>query len=42
MALASILSMVTGDSIIRSGVLDAETTISSKEVSFSDKLTSTF
>ena len=41
-ALESILSIVTGDSIIRSGVLDAETTISSKNVSFSVKITATF
>ena len=42
MALESILSMETGDSIIRSGVLDAESTISSKEVSFSTRPTATF
>ena len=42
MALESILSIDTGDSIIRSGVLDAERTISSKEVWFSTRPTATF
>ena len=41
-ALVSIRSIDTGDSIIRSGVLEAETTISSREVSFSVKPISSF
>ena len=42
MSLIVILSIVTGDSLIRSGVLEAETTMSSSLVSSINNTTSTF
>jgi len=42
MSFTPILSIVTGDSLIRSGVLEAETTISSSWVSAFSKTASIF